>query len=100
MAIKKKIRVESLNSQGMFLGMVVDDIKIKKCSLGQTGGAAGPENFKQNLRIYSSIFLSLKLSTWLYENGQCFGVPGYPENVAPNLIFWEPLGFLRGSKKN
>ena len=46
-AIKKKIRVESWNSQGMFLGMVDDDCKRKKISLGQNGGAAGPETCKK-----------------------------------------------------
>ena len=46
-AIKKKIRVESWNSQGMFLGMVDDDCKRKKWSLGQNGGAAGPETCKK-----------------------------------------------------
>ena len=31
----------------MFLGMVDDDIKNKKWSLGQTGGVAGPETSKK-----------------------------------------------------
>ena len=33
------------------------------------------------------VFLSLKLGTCIYENGQCLGVAGYPENVVRVLIF-------------
>ena len=44
--------------------------------------------------LSSSFFL--KLSSWLYTNGQYFWVPGYPENVAPDLIYF--LGALRVPK--
>ena len=40
-----------------------------------------------NLRVPCLIFLSLKLGTCLYDNGQCLGVPGYPENVVRVLNF-------------
>ena len=35
----------------MFFGMVEDDIKNRKWSLGQTGGVAGPETCK-NCHLY------------------------------------------------
>ena len=50
-AIEKKIRVESWDSQGMFLVMVDDDCKRKKFSLGQNGGAAGPETCKKGPKM-------------------------------------------------
>ena len=55
-AVKKKNRVESWNSQGMFLGMVDDDCKRINWSLGQNGGAAGPKTCK-NYPVVNKILL-------------------------------------------
>ena len=86
-AIKKQIRVESWNSQGMFLGMEDDDCKRKNWTLGQNGGAApGPKTCKNYPKLfyfkipYHNTGLKLRFCSFHPDNWPLF-------NFLPNYCF-------------
>ena len=81
------------------------DLKGRNGARNFVGGPLGSVRVhrKSSSQINRKTFfyLSLKLGSCLYENRQCFGVPGYPLKISWGAEFFlgEPFGSLRIPRK-